>query len=314
MEANRPVPSGGSTEHGLSKRLCVSPIHGRGNGGGGRRLGGCPGRDPRAVARLELHRRMTKRTILICLSLAACTSTPSELCDDRLIDLTHPFDENTIYWPTAKRFELVHAAWGPNDQGLWYASNDLSASEHGGTHLDAPIHFARGGRDTASIPIGELVGPARVVDVREACERDRDYRVTPADIRAHEASFGPIPEGAIVLIHTGWGRFWPDAKLYLGSDVPGDASDLHFPGLSSGAADLLVERGVDVVGIDTASLDHGQSTHFLAHRVLGAANVAGLENVANVGRLPASGATLIALPMKIAGGTGGPCRVVALLP
>jgi kynurenine formamidase len=257
---------------------------------------------------------MTKRTILICLSLAACTSTPSELCDDRLIDLTHPFDENTIYWPTAKRFELVHAAWGPNDQGLWYASNDLSASEHGGTHLDAPIHFARGGRDTASIPIGELVGPARVVDVREACERDRDYRVTPADIRAHEASFGPIPEGAIVLIHTGWGRFWPDAKLYLGSDVPGDASDLHFPGLSSGAADLLVERGVDVVGIDTASLDHGQSTHFLAHRVLGAANVAGLENVANVGRLPASGATLIALPMKIAGGTGGPCRVVALLP
>jgi kynurenine formamidase len=153
-----------------------------------------------------------------------------------------------------------------------------------------------------------------VVDVREACERDRDYRVTPADIRAHEASFGPIPEGAIVLIHTGWGRFWPDAKLYLGSDVPGDASDLHFPGLSSGAADLLVERGVDVVGIDTASLDHGPSTHFLAHRVLGAANVAGLENVANVGRLPASGATLIALPMKIAGGTGGPCRVVALLP
>jgi kynurenine formamidase len=245
--------------------------------------------------------------------LAACVAAPT-VDESKLIDLTWEFDQNTIYWPTAQRFELERVSHGHDDAGRWYASNDFTASEHGGTHLDAPVHFAEGGRTTADIPIEQCVGPARVIDVRSACDADRDYRVAPEDIERHELEHGPIPPGAIVLVHTGWGRYWPDEQLYLGSAVRGPGVELHFPGLSAAAAEVLVERGIDLVGIDTASLDHGPSTEFGAHRVLGAANLPGLENVAHLERLPPAGATVFALPMKIAAGTGGPVRIVALLP
>ena len=101
--------------------------------------------------------------------------------------------------------------------------------------------------------------------------------------------------------------------MYLGSDRPGDASDLYFPGIGRDAAELLVERRVSLVGIDTASLDHGPSHDFITHQVLNGANVAGLENVANIAQLPEKGFLIVALPMKIAGGSGAPCRIVALL-
>ncbi len=250
---------------------------------------------------------------LALLGATAACRTPS-IDESKLVDLTWPFDERTIYWPTARSFELQRVAWGLNEQGLWYASNDLCASEHGGTHLDAPIHFAQGRLSTAEIPLERLVGPAHVIDVSAACARERDYLVSPADVEAHERRFGRIPRGALVLIHTGWGSRWPDAMAYLGSDARGAASDLHFPGIGPEAARMLVERGADLVGIDTASLDHGPSLDFEAHRILNGANVPGLENVAHLELLPETGATILALPMKIAGGTGGPCRIVALLP
>jgi len=135
------------------------------------------------------------------------------------------------------------------------------------------------------------------------------------EIRAFEASHGPIPEGSIAILFTGWGARWPDRKRYLGDDSPGDASRLHFPGLSPEAASYLAgDRRVVGVGIDTASIDPGNSQDFRAHRVLAAANVYNLENLAAVDRLPPTGATLIALPMKIAGGSGGPVRALAVLP
>ena len=117
-----------------------------------------------------------------------------------------------------------------------------------------------------------------------------------------------------MLVHTGWGKFWGDKKAYLGTDKAGDTSNLHFPGISKEAAALLAERKVDAVGLDTPSLDHGPSRDFAAHRAFAAANVYGLENVANLDRLPPIGATLIALPMKIKGGTGGPTRIIAIIP
>ena len=247
------------------------------------------------------------------LLLAGCASPPA-LDESKLVDLTYPFNDQTVYWPTARKFGLEPVAYGRNADGDWYASNDFCASEHGGTHLDAPIHFAEGGRATADVPLAQLVGPARVIDIRRRCEVDPDYLLHPRDIERHEALHGPIEPGSIVLVRTGWSRFYPDTKRYLGSDARGSARDLSFPGIGEAAARRLVARGIDLVGIDTASLDHGPSTDFVAHRVLSEADIPGLENVANLHKLPPRGSLVIALPMKIEAGTGGPCRIVAVLP
>jgi kynurenine formamidase len=247
------------------------------------------------------------------LALTACASRPP-FDESKVVDLTYAFNSSTVYWPTAQSFDLTRAAHGLNAAGEWYASNDFCASEHGGTHIDAPVHFAKGGQTTAQIELSRLIGPARVIDIRERCSEDPDYLLTPADIRAHEELHGAIEPGTIVLVHTGWGQFYPDAMKYLGSDVRGVAEDLHFPAIGKEAARYLVEKEVDLVGLDTASLDHGPSKHFRAHRVFAEANIPGLENVANLDQLPPKGATVIALPMKIEDGTGGPCRIVAILP
>lgn len=232
----------------------------------------------------------------------------------KLVDLSHPYDDQTIYWPTSPPFAWKKDAWGRSPAGDWYASATFTTSEHGGTHIDSPIHFAEGRWSTAEIPLARLVGPAVVIDIAAACARDRDYLLTPADVAAWEKRNGAIAEGDIVIIRTGWSRFWPDRRKYMGSDKPGDVAGLSFPGIGGDAAKLLVSRKPAGIAIDTASLDHGRSKNFAAHRVIGAANIYGLENVANLDRLPESGATIIALPVKIAGGTGGPVRIVAVLP
>jgi kynurenine formamidase len=124
-----------------------------------------------------------------------------------------------------------------------------------------------------------------------------------------------IPTGAIVLLRTGWAARWPDRKRYFGDDAPGRTDHLHFPAYGKEAVELLVgTRRVAALGLDTPSLDHGPSADFPVHRVAAAANVPGLENLDHLDRLPATGAWLMALPMKIAGGSGGPLRAVALLP
>jgi kynurenine formamidase len=250
---------------------------------------------------------------------AACSPPPppaahAPIDAARVIDLSYPFDERTIYWPTARSFDFKSDARGRTAGGYWYASGTLCASEHGGTHLDAPFHFAETGRTTDAIPLSALIAPAAVVDVRPACAAEPDHAVGADEIRAFEARHGAIPAGAVVVLHTGWGERWPDRKAYLGDDTPGDATRLSFPGLSAEAARYLASRKVAGVGIDTASIDPGASRDFIAHQILAAADVYNLENLDGVERLPATGATLIALPMKIAGGTGGPARVVAILP
>jgi kynurenine formamidase len=233
-----------------------------------------------------------------------------------LVDLTHPFNDRTIYWPTAKEFELTEVAHGETEGGYFYAAYNYEAAEHGGTHLDSPIHFARGRNTTEEIPLRRLVGRAVVVDVSERALDDRDYLVSRADLRAWERANGRIPRRTIVLLRTGWSRYWPDAERYLGTAERGEQAvpNLHFPGLSAAGARWLVNRrGVKAVGIDTASIDYGQSTDFRAHRILGADNVPVFENLARLGRLPNRGFAVVALPMKIDGGSGGPLRIMAVL-
>jgi len=234
--------------------------------------------------------------------------------ESKLVDLTHAFDEGTIHWPTAKPFRWEKEAWGKAPGGYWYASASFSASEHLGTHIDSPIHFAEGQATTDLIPLRQLVGPAVVIDITRECAADRDYQLLPAEIAAWEKANGRIPAGAIVLVRTGWAAYWGDRTRYMGTAAPRDIRSLHFPGVSSEAARVLVERRVDGIGIDTASLDHGPSTEFRTHRVLNGAGIYGLENMANLDRLASRGATVLALPMKIRNGTGGLVRVIALLP
>ncbi|WP_437816170.1 cyclase family protein [Sorangium sp. So ce1078] len=233
----------------------------------------------------------------------------------RIVDLTYPFDDKTIYWPTATTgftHEPVHH--GKTEGGYFYSAYTLCAPEHGGTHLDAPIHFAEGGLTADAVQMSRLVGPAVVVDVSAAAARERDYLVTRADIEAFERAHGAIEPLTLVMIRTGWGARWPDRKSYLGDDRPGHAEALHFPGIGEDAARALVAREVAAVGIDTASIDNGPSKDFMAHRVLLGADIPAFENVASMESLPPRGALVIALPMKIRAGSGGPLRIVAVLP
>jgi kynurenine formamidase len=251
----------------------------------------------------------------ILLILIASIAPAAQIDVSKAVDLTYPFDAKTIYWPTSPGFRWEKTQWGKAPAGYWYASANYAANEHGGTHLDSPLHFHEGGASAADIPIAKLIAPAAVIDIAPACAANRDYRLTVADITAWEKQHRRVADGAILLIRTGWGKRWPDKKTYLGSDTPNDVANLHFPGLSKEAADFIVkQRKVNAVGIDTASIDYGQSKDFTVHQILYGAGLYGLENVANLDRLPATGATLIALPMKIAGGTGAPVRIVAILP
>lgn len=233
----------------------------------------------------------------------------------RILDLTHPFDSKTLYWPTSKPFALESLHKGDTPGGYWYEANQFCAAEHGGTHVDAPCHFAAGGATVDAIPLARLTGPAAVLDVRRACNADADYRVQVQDILDHEKRYGPLPDSCIVLALTGWGARWPDRKRTFGDDRPGETSNLHFPGFSAEAARFLVaERRVDAVGLDTPSLDHGPSRDFIAHRIFAAAGIPGLENVAALDQVPPRGATVMAMPMKIAGGSGAPARILAFVP
>jgi kynurenine formamidase len=234
----------------------------------------------------------------------------------RWIDLTHAFSDSTIYWPTdTLGFRLEVLSYGPTPGGWFYASNRYASAEHGGTHLDAPIHFAEGRRTSDAIPLSSLIGPAAVVDVSDRAHPD--YLVSIADLERWEATNGRIPDEAILLVRTGWETRYHDRKAYLGTDLRGPEAvpHLHFPGLDPAAAEWLVaNRRIDAFGLDTPSLDFGQSTDFRAHVVLNGANIPGFENLTHLAQLPATGSFVVALPMKIKGGSGGPLRIVAWAP
>jgi len=256
---------------------------------------------------------------VLAISVAAC-SRPADSARwpaGPPIDLSHDYSDQTVFWPTAESFKLDKVADGVTQQGYYYAANNFSTSEHGGTHIDAPVHFAKGHWSVDQIPLEQLIGAAVVVDVTAACANQPDYRVTTGDFTAWERSNGEIPAGTIVLIRTGYSRFWPDASRYLGTAErgAGAVAKLHFPGLHPDAARWLAEsRRAKAVGLDTASIDYGQSTMYESHRILYERDIPAFENLTNLDRLPATGAFVVALPMKIKGGSGAPLRAVAFMP
>ncbi len=257
---------------------------------------------------------------ILALAVVAGCAGPADpangLLSGTVVDLSHDYSDQSIFWPTAEGFRLDKIADGVTPQGYYYAANNFASAEHGGTHVDAPVHFAQGRWSVDQIPLPQLMGDAAVIDVSAAAATQPDYQVTVADLEAWERGHGSL-NGTIVLIRSDYSKRWPDAARYLGTAERGEAAvaKLHFPGLHPDAAKWLVgNRSVKAVGIDTASIDYGQSTLYETHRVLYERNIPGLENLANLDRLPARGATVIALPMKIKGGSGAPLRAIAIVP
>jgi kynurenine formamidase len=250
------------------------------------------------------------------LIVTAMTNThPAGAIDtSKIVDLTYSFNSDTIYWPTEKPLQHEFEKFGEED-GHFYASGKFAAPEHGGTHMDAPIHFNKNGIYADQVPLADCIGPAVVIDFSARAAKDPDAMLSVDDITAYEQKYGRIPDGAIVVARSGWGKFWPDKKRYLGTDQPGDVADLHFPGYSPEAARWLSKnRKLAAIAIDTASMDPGISKEFKVHQIWLGSNKPGFENIANADRLPPIGATIFCIPMKLGKGTGGPTRAFALLP
>lgn len=268
----------------------------------------------------------TQSLIFLCFVLlfASCQSAVDKaeqkpvaaLTDKKIIDLSHDFSGETIYWVNAKEFELDTVFKGQNPNGFYYTANNFSAAEHGGTHLDAPIHFAEGKQSVEQIPLERLVGAGINIDVSGLAVNDPEYLISVEDFQNWEKRNGEIPKHSIVLLQTGYSKYYPNKEQYLGTAHRGDEAikELHFPGLSPEAAEWLVNnRNIKAVGIDTPSIDYGQSTLFKAHVILLSENIPVFENVTNLNKLPSAGFEVIALPMKIKAGSGAPLRIIALL-
>ena len=264
-----------------------------------------------------IRRRSLELFLFIFIASLVGCAPESRFPGGKIVDLSHDYSERTIFWPTSERFIKSTVYEGQTPGGYYYSSYKFSVAEHGGTHVDAPVHFAQGRQSVDQIPLERLLGPAAVIDVSAQCSKNPDYQVSENDIRAWEKTNGELPRDIIVLLYTGYSKRWPDAKAYLGTDKRGAAgvAELHFPGLGPQAARFLAEkRKIAAIGLDTASIDYGQSKLFESHRILNEQNIPAFENVANLDKLPARGAMVVALPMKIKGGSGGPLRIIGILP
>lgn len=233
-----------------------------------------------------------------------------------MVDLTHPYNEKSVYWPTAESFKKTELYHEHTPGGWFYTAYNFAGAEHGGTHMNAPIHFAKGADTADKVPLTRLIGPGIVIDVSKQAAANADYLVGLGDIEGFEKKHGRIPAGAIVLLNTGRAKFYPDRAKYMGTAERGKAAvaKLHFPGLSKAGAALLARRKIAAVDLDTPSIDYGQSKDFAAHVELMTKNLPAFENVADMSALPPTGSTIIALPIKIEGGSGGPLRIIAHLP
>ena len=228
----------------------------------------------------------------------------------KVVDLSHTLNESTpVYEETSQSpYKAKTVATFEKDH---YFAREICLPEHFGTHLDAPAHFARGQWTLDQIPPERLVAPVFVIDVSDPVKGNPDYQVTAADITTWEQQHGRIRPGSVVIVRTGWNSRWNSSKDYRNADAKGT---MHFPGYSLEAAKLLVAHGVFGLGIDTLSIDYGPSADFPVHQYTLAHKLYHLENVANLEGVPAVGATIIAAPMKLEGGSGSPVRIIALVP
>lgn len=247
-----------------------------------------------------------------CQQPSAPVKEPKEIS---WIDLTYTYDSSTLYWPNnVKSFEHSTEAEGKTDLGYYYSSYSICTPEHGGTHLDAPIHFAENKLTVDQLPLSSVTGNAVVVDVSANALANRDYLVQIADIEKWEKENGRLPDNCIILFRTGYGKFYPDRQQYFGTSKKGAEAipELHFPGIAPETTEwLLSKRNIKALGLDTPSMDYGQSKDFKTHQLLLAQNKPGFENVANLDKLPSKGIYVVALPMKVGKGSGAPLRIIA---
>ncbi|GFR22122.1 uncharacterized protein TNCT_131591 [Trichonephila clavata] len=230
------------------------------------------------------------------------------------VDLSHVFDNTTIYWVTepALKLNVTYNGTLPG-KTYWYQKDVFSAATHGGTHLDAPCHFAKGRWCVSDIPLNHLIVPAAVIDISKEVDGNSDVHLTSDHLLHWEKEHGQIQDGSLVLIYTGWSKYWPDPLSYSGTEEK-DASQLRFPSIEGEAAKWLVEnRKIVGIGLDTMSLDIPNGTFPNTHVTLMEKNIYGLENVNNLDLLPPTGATVFVMPMKLKLASGAPCRVVAQL-
>jgi kynurenine formamidase len=261
--------------------------------------------------------------LLSVLMIISCTGKQSNqdtamFANGKWIDLSYSFSNETLYWPNnLKGFTMDTLFEGETPGGFYYSSFGFCAPEHGGTHLDAPVHFAEGKKSVDQLSLEQLTGHAVVIDVSAKALDNRDYLISIDDIVAWEKENGTLPDSIILLFRTGYGKFYPDAKNYFGTDKKGDSAIalLHFPGIDPQLAEwLLKNKTIKAVGLDTPSIDYGQSSDFKTHRILLAENIPAFENVANLDLLPVKNSYVVALPMQIKKGSGSPLHIIAYVP
>ncbi len=260
-----------------------------------------------------------KRFLVLVWVLAGACNTHQPVAEKfsnlKWIDLTYTFDSSTLYWPNNPTSFVHHTdAEGKTPLGYYYSSYSFCAPEHGGTHIDAPVHFAENKLTLDKVPLSSLMGNAVVVDVSAKALANRDYLVSIEDVQQWEKENGELAPDMIILFRTGYGKFYPDREKYFGTSKTGEEAipELHFPGIDPECTRWLVEKkNIKALGLDTPSMDYGQSKDFKTHQVLLGANKPGFENLANLDQLPSKGIYVVALPMKIGKGSGGPLRIIA---
>ncbi|XP_017784968.1 PREDICTED: kynurenine formamidase-like [Nicrophorus vespilloides] len=241
----------------------------------------------------------------VTLVLAAAEAlVPGRL--DKITDLGWSIHEDTVHWPNNKAFVYTNKIAEEKPDGKWYASNDYCSGEHLGTHLDAPYHFNKFGWKVGDIPLEKLIGKGICVNLQESSGAGTTLQ--PGHIDNWERRNGKIPKGSIVLINFGWGARHYEHESYMGL-VNGT---LHFPGVSASAAQMLVDRHITGIGVDTASIDPGTSTDFKAHRILLQANIYNMENLKIPLWMPEKGFNLVVMPINLRDGTGAPLRIFAV--
>jgi kynurenine formamidase len=256
--------------------------------------------------------------LLVGILLASCGKHQDQKLDLnnlKWVDLTYSFDSTTLYWPNNLTKFVHHTdSEGLTPLGYYYSSYSICTPEHGGTHLDAPIHFAQNKLSVDELPLSSLTGNAVVIDVSKNALANRDYQISISDVEKWEEQNGKMESNTIVLFKTGYGKYYPNRGNYFGTPKTGIEAipELHFPGIDPTTASWLVkERAIKAVGLDTPSLDYGQSKDFKTHQILLGHDKPGFENVAHLDQLPAKGVYVVALPMKIGGGSGAPLRIIA---
>ncbi|CAH1793475.1 unnamed protein product [Owenia fusiformis] len=245
---------------------------------------------------------------VVCISYCKCRST--------IVDMTYDLFNGLPQWPGSLRYKLTVVQEGPFRDNTFAAQNGLEMTEHTGTHIDAPYHNNKSAWKVNEIPLDRLIGPAVVLDIREKVENTppgQDATVDITDAMIWEEKYGEIPNGAIVIMHSGYGKKWPNATAFLGTDNIHDVTTLRFPGFGPQLAEWLVkERNIIGIGVDTASTDPGSVyLYYTVHNIISAQNVWGLENIANIDRIPVYGAKMFVMPLRIRGGTGSPVRAYA---